>query len=116
MARVKVSYDDAELRSGVQRYYDSVDEMLKFLIEYHSMRGTEQMKVNAPWTDRTSAARNGLFSVTEHEGSRYTIIMSHTVHYGIWLEVKFSGRDAVIMPTILSQGKALMSDIQKRLA
>lgn len=116
MARVRIRYNDSELMRGLDEYEERVHEMLSFIVDYHAVQGAANMKLNAPWTDRTSAARNGLFTVTEHGDNHYTIIFSHSVHYGIWLEVKFSGRDAVIMPTVISQGEALMDDIKKRLS
>ena len=115
MARVTFRYDDRKLRIGIREYEKRIDEMLSFIIDYHAAAGQRNMKLNAPWTDRTSAARNGLFTVTTKGSGHYTIIFSHTVHYGIWLEVKFSGRDAIIMPTVISQGQALMKDIQRML-
>lgn len=115
MARVRLTYNDKELRRNLQDVEARYDEMFRFIVDYHAVQGVADMKTNAPWTDRTSAARNGLFTVTEHSPGHYTIIFSHTVHYGFWLEVKFSGRDAIIMPTVQSRGHALMEDIRKRL-
>ena len=116
MAKVRLTYDDKELRRNINDLEDRFDEMIAFIVDYHAAAGQVDMKTRAPWTDRTSAARNGLFTVTEHSRGHYTIIFSHTVHYGIWLEVKFSGRDAVIMPTVKSRGHALMDDIRKRIS
>ena len=118
MARfsVKADYDDRRLRNNIENYKEHFDRMLQVLIDYHAAAGVVDMKTGAPWTDRTSAARNGLFTVVSHpEPNHYTITFSHTVHYGFWLEVKFSGRDAIIMPTVLSRGRALMKDIEERL-
>lgn len=115
MARVRLTYDDKEIRRNVDDLEDTYDRMLRFIVDYHAAQGVTDMKTNAPWTDRTSAARNGLFTVTEHSPGHYTIIFSHTVHYGIWLEVKFSARDAIIMPTVKSRGHALMDDIRRKL-
>lgn len=117
MAKVRVDYDDRRLRSNVRQYKEHFDKMLAAIIDYHSVAAVADMKSGAPWTDRTGAARNGLFTVVSHpDENHYTITLSHTVHYGFWLEVKFSGRDAIIMPTVLSRGRALMRDIQERLS
>lgn len=115
MARVRLTYKDEDLRREVENLEETYDQMIRFIVDYHAAQGQADMKTNAPWTDRTSAARNGLFTVTEHETGHYTIVFSHTVHYGIWLEVKFSARDAVIMPTVQSRGQALMDDIRRRI-
>lgn len=87
--------------------------MIKRVIEYHATAGEADMKANAPWVNRTGAARAGLYTFVAHEAGHYTIIFGHSVHYGIWLEVKFNGRDAIIMPTVLNTGKALMRDLKR---
>lgn len=107
-------YNDKVLRASLKGYEDDVDRALRFIMEYHAADGQARMKLNAPWTDRTSAARNGLFTVVEGGNGKYTIVFSHSVNYGIWLEVKFSGRDAVIMPTVLDVGQDLMQNLRRR--
>lgn len=57
-------------------------------------------KVNAPWTDRTGAARNRLRSYTEHRPRAIRIVLAHGVSYGIWLELANEKRFAIIQPTI----------------
>lgn len=117
MARGKsrVRYDDRRLKANLKDYDQELDRALRFIMEYHAADGQARMKMNAPWTDRTSAARNGLFTVVEGENGKYTIVFSHSVNYGIWLEVKFSGRDAIIMPTVLDVGVELMDTIRRKL-
>jgi len=67
---------------------------------------------NAPWTDRTGNARNGLFAKSRKSGSTYAIDLYHTVPYGIWLEVRWSGRYQIIRPTIDIEGTRIMSQIK----
>ena len=66
------------------------------------------MKVNAPWTDRTSNARNGLAARAYREGTEIGIVCFHQVEYGIWLEIKNEGRYAIIQPTIDEMGPDVM--------
>lgn len=73
------------------------------------------MKNNAPWTDRTSNARNGLAARAYSDGSDVGIILYHQVPYGIWLEVKYGGRDAIIQPTIDAMGPEVMSRFNRLL-
>lgn len=74
------------------------------------------MKSNAKWTDRTSNARNGLRAVTDFSDGSYAIVMFHSVPYGIWLEVRFSGRYAIIEPTVQAMGPVVMENVQHLLA
>ena len=60
-----------------------------------------QMKKNAPWTDRTGNARRDLFAVAGQDGTMFYIDLGHgpTIHYGIWLENRWNGRFAIVLPT-----------------
>lgn len=57
-------------------------------------------KVTAPWTDRTGAARNGLYATSRVAPGRGELEIGHGVDYGIWLEIKNSGRYAAVLPTL----------------
>jgi hypothetical protein len=60
----------------------------------------QRAQQNAPWEDRTGDARNGLTGSAETTGVETTITLAHTVDYGLWLEVRWNGRYAIIMPTL----------------
>lgn len=66
------------------------------------------MKTNAPWQDQTSNARNGLAARAYTDGNEYGIILFHQVPYGIYLETRWSGRYAIINPTIEALGPQVM--------
>jgi hypothetical protein len=68
-------------------------------------------KTNAPWNDRTGDAREGLTAVGEQRLVRYTITLYHTADYGIWLEVRWDGKYAIILPTLEAMGPALMQEL-----
>jgi hypothetical protein len=63
-------------------------------------RAEAYLKSNAPWTDRTGAARGGLTARPEVSATEYRVILAHGVDYGIWLEIAHSGAYAVIIPSI----------------
>ena len=63
----------------------------------------EHMKHHAPWTDRTTNARNGLAArAAKLAGDMWGIILRHSVDYGVYLENGTSNMRArpIIMPTI----------------
>lgn len=62
------------------------------------------MKATAPWTDRTSAARNGLGAKVVVSTNKVAIVLFHSVPYGVYLETRWGGRFAVINPTIAIMG------------
>lgn len=57
-------------------------------------------KEQASWTDRTGDARAGLDTEVYWEGDTVIWELFHTVDYGKWLETIYSGKFAVIMPTL----------------
>lgn len=67
---------------------------------------------NAPWEDRTGAARSGLNSEVEYGDDEFTISLGHGVDYGIWLEIRWGGRYAIIIPTIETMGPDLFQRCQ----
>jgi hypothetical protein len=63
---------------------------------------------NAPWNDRTTNARNGLFAKQVHDSNEWSIVLHHTVPYGVWLETRWNGKYAIIMPTINTYSPMVM--------
>lgn len=112
MAKIKYDYDDIRLRKNLAEFPEKVDRAIKATMDYTGIESTGKMKENAPWTDRTTAARNGLHTVNNFASPRYELILSHTVPYGIWLEICNSGRYQIIMPTVRSQGTVLMQRLR----
>lgn len=65
---------------------------------------------NAPWSDITGRARNGLTARVYMEGGEVVLELAHSVDYGYWLEVIQEGRFAVIMPTLEALGPDILRD------
>lgn len=71
-------------------------------------------KANAPWTDRTGAARATLHASVEESGFAIgQIVLAHGVDYGVWLEIAHGGQYAIIAPAIDMWGPIFMQDIQR---
>lgn len=58
------------------------------------------MRNNASWTDQTGNARNGLFTSVQVSKNQTAIVLYHSVPYGVWLEVRWDGKYAIINPSI----------------
>lgn len=63
---------------------------------------------NAPWDDRTGDARAGLDYLVSLRNESLEIALFHTVEYGIWLEIRWGGRYAIIIPTVEQKGSELL--------
>lgn len=80
-----------------------------------STRVQDAARKGAPWNDRTGNARNGLFADYNGslDGDRHVIRLYHTVPYGIWLEIRWAGKYAIIVPTIQSEGTRILAGMKK---
>lgn len=81
------------------------------VMEYEANEAQDYMRINAPWTDRTGNARQGLFGRAFRDAKRHVIVLYHTMPYGIWLEVKQSGQYAIIVPSLPIVGRNVMQSL-----
>jgi len=109
----KFEWKDGTIVTNLQKLPGRLDNLVRSVVEYYGSRGPAYMRKNAKWRDRTTNARNGLHTVTFHTANQHGIIYAHGVNYGIWLEVRFAGRYAIIMPTINDQGPRVMAMLEK---
>lgn len=111
------------MKTGVKWYYDSltprmlalplvVDEGIEALLEQVAEEMQEYARSHASWDDRTGEARSGLTAEVVDEGLfSNSIVLYHTVDYGIWLEIRWNGKYAIIVPTIEHFGPIIMSSL-----
>jgi len=87
---------------------------------YFSLRSETYAKSKAKWTDRSGNARGGLNGSYEARiGSgtaSFTIEIAHRMSYGIWLEIRFGQKYAIINKTIEVQGKQFFETANKLMA
>lgn len=116
MAKSGFSWSYNTLKPGVVGFGPRLTLVLKGFFEYQETKVQDYMRTNAPWTDRTANARQGLFAKAFVDGMNQGIVCYHTMPYGIWLEVKNEGQYAIIVPTIQNQGRVVMAQMNKLLA
>lgn len=93
----------SELEKAIFKYGERVLVAVKALADFIATEAQNEMRQNAPWTDRTGNARSGLFSIAEQAAKDVVIIYfshGHTIEYGIYLELSNAGRYAIIAPTM----------------
>lgn len=73
-------------------------------------------KKNAPWQDQTGNARAGLHAATNFGHNFAELIVAHSEPYGIWLEIRWSGKYAIIGPTTLWVGKLILKRLESSMA
>lgn len=65
-----------------------------------AVEALDYAQANAPWEDITGDARSGLDVDVRMEGEVIVWEMSHSVDYGLYLETRWNGKFAIIMPTL----------------
>lgn len=93
----------ATLQAAIVQYGDRVFVAILAVAQYIATKAQNEMRHSAPWTDRTGNARNALFSLAQPMARDIVVIyFSHgsAIEYGIYLETNYSGKYAVIVPTI----------------
>lgn len=104
-----LSVDATTLKRNLDQLSDRVDTYIAAAMDYQADKCVGYMKENAPWRDRTSNARNGLRAETEWKPKKsYAIFLFHSMSYGIWLEIRWAGKYAIILPTLKVQGPATL--------
>src|SRR5690349_22079837 len=88
------------LQRNIGDYAERLLSAVFDLATYFSARIEAYAKQHAPWTDRTGNARQGLTARSFRTATAVTIVLFSAMSYGIWLEVKNSGRFAIILPTL----------------
>lgn len=75
------------------------------------------MKINAPWTDRTSNARQTLTAEAEMLATQAVqVTLAHGVEYGIFLELAHAGTYAIIGPALDHWTPIIWHDVQQLLS
>lgn len=123
IAWVGLSAADQQLYNWADRKIDNIHEAVERLAD----EITAYMKENAPWQDRTSAereasgdppgrsAREELQAVVVWQDKHnFTIFIGHgaDIYYGIWLEVRWGGRYAILEPTAVHFAPQLAATMQ----
>lgn len=103
------------LTGGLQKFPEWYSDAVTAVVDRQAGKAETYMRTNAPWRDQTSNARNGLRAFTQHTAKTHSLILSHGVPYGIWLEVRHSGKYAIIVPSLQPQGQEIMKTLNNLL-
>jgi hypothetical protein len=104
----RVVWTSDSLTHGLQWFKANVEAELSRELDDFADECEQYMKDNAPWQDRTGDARDGLNAHRYENGDVQGVELAHGVDYGIFLEFKFGGRDAIVIPTLEVMGPRMM--------
>lgn len=102
------------LSEGIANFEFKMVEAMEDHADSFAEELREYARRTAPWDDRTGMAREGLETNVERNGSDgLAVNLYHTVDYGVWLEVRWGGRYAVLIPTIETMGPDLFKRMSR---
>lgn len=102
-----------DLRGNLATLDEKVKSSVLAAAHYVAPQAEAFMKNNAKWTDRTGAARNGLRAQVQTNGQTVAIVLYHSVHYGVFLEVRWGGKYAIIGPAVQAMAPLFVETIAR---
>lgn len=92
------------------------DDVVKEVFDQAAGEVVTAAQRDAPWADRSGAARAGLEAKATQSRSEISLYLYHTVEHGLWLEVIQSGRFGTIMPTLEKYSPRIMRNAAAKVA
>ena len=105
---------DAVIKN-LKAYEDKMRSALYILADTGAKMMEAWAKENANWVDRTSNARQGLKGSAYWDKDTIIVVLSHSVDYGVWLELANQRKYAILQQSILSKKDELINNYKKLL-
>lgn len=88
---------------------------VKALGDGYALKMEAYAKPNAPWRDRTTHARQGLFGEAKefYGPDCLKVRISHTVDYGVYLELSNQGKYKILRPTVEQFSTQFVQDVER---
>lgn len=95
-----IKMDISDIQGNMEEMYSRLNTAVGVLAEQGAVKMQSSAKKNAPWTDRTGAARGRLSGTASPIPKGWRIKLAHGVSYGIYLELAHERRFAIIQQTV----------------
>lgn len=84
-----------------QRYIVALDNAVAGVLTTWAPTIEADAKLHARWTDRTGNARQTLAAIAyRRQPHLHALILRQWMSYGKWLELRWGGRYAIVLPTL----------------
>lgn len=114
MARIEFTKDS--LTPNLNKLMPTLNRNIYQVMRFHAPSLEAKAKTDATWTDRTSNARSSLNASVQVYGTHtYALVLAGGVPYQIWLEVRWAGKYAIIMPTVRAYAPVVLASFTKLL-
>jgi hypothetical protein len=91
---------EGTLLTGIAQFqFKTSDKVAEKIVDFAGQL-QDYARDNAPWEDQSGDARRGLEASVVADDDEMSITLQHTVDYGIWLEIRWGGRYAIIIPSM----------------
>jgi len=112
MARRKGTFVFDSLTPGLQELLPKIDAAVDLVFDRYEPEAETYARTNAPWHDNTGNARAGLFAQHDKEPMvKHELTIYGTMPYTFWLEVRWSGKYAIIGPTMVHIAPLMAADL-----
>lgn len=111
-----IKFDDSNMTRRLEEFDQRARDFIKRDVEVHTTQGELTMKTKAPWRDRTTDARRGLWADSQVNDHNINIEMGHAVEYGIYLEESNNGKFQIVMPTLIATARSFMQSLEHMFA
>lgn len=102
-----------EVNRNLMAYFNRTIAGLDALSEHYAGLMEAHAKANRPWEDRTGDARKGLFGSTLHRDKKILSRVSHSMEYGVYLELANQGKYAILEPTVKKYAPDYFRDAER---
>ncbi|MDI6617896.1 MAG: hypothetical protein QME45_04350 [Clostridiales bacterium] len=92
---------------------NKIKAALKLYADTAAKKLEAEAKSNAPWTDRTGHARQGLNGSSGWDANKLKVVLSGGMEYSVYLELAHEKKYAILEPTIQKNAKAILEGYQK---
>jgi hypothetical protein len=96
----------------VDNYYAAIQRGVFAIVLRRAPEVEAWMRSNAPWIDRTGNARQTLHTAVSAMTNEITLYLAHGVTYGVYLELRHSGRYSVIGPALDEFAPVIWNDVK----
>lgn len=111
-AGIRWSSSPGDMAQRVERYKSNLLAAVYALASEWARRLADEAKQTHPWRNRTEEAEAKLFGRAVRMAAGALIILGHGASHGIFLERRWAGRWAVIMPTLQRNYAAILASLQ----
>lgn len=103
-----------QMKINMEIYGQKARQAVYELAQYFAPILETYAKENASWTDRTANARQSLYATATKMAEEAVILrLSHGVNYGVFLEVRWAGKYAIIWPALQAHLDTIKQALQR---